>query len=181
MLIEARESNQLKHGQWLPWLRDQCGISPRTAQHYMRLARHAETLKANTQDLAHLTVEEAVGLISPVGPVEGWYERFVSQVTLIDERIVVTPVSLQLPGRPDVRSVERSRPLDLQVLSVAGRFPARGAEGVIRISQFAPSQSGIKRRPQPGIDFARPICAGYGVVGLPEERALNEQSALNGC
>ena len=95
MLIEAK--GQLKHGQFGPWLRDHCGIAERTARHHMRLARYRETLKAKTASLADLTVEEAVALIAPVAPVEHWYERFVSQVTLIDERIVVTPVSLQLP------------------------------------------------------------------------------------
>ena len=30
--IEVKESPQLKHGQWLPWLRDHCGIPERTAR-----------------------------------------------------------------------------------------------------------------------------------------------------
>jgi Protein of unknown function (DUF3102) len=38
LLIEAK--SQLKHGQWLPWLRDHCHISERTAQLYMRCAKN---------------------------------------------------------------------------------------------------------------------------------------------
>jgi hypothetical protein len=38
MLIEAKA--QLPHGQWLPWLRDQCSLSERKAQRYMRIAPH---------------------------------------------------------------------------------------------------------------------------------------------
>jgi hypothetical protein len=36
-LIEAKQ--QLKHGAWLPWLKNNCEIPERTVQAYMRLAR----------------------------------------------------------------------------------------------------------------------------------------------
>ena len=36
-LLEAKKL--LKHGAWLPWLRDQCGVSERSAQIYMHIAR----------------------------------------------------------------------------------------------------------------------------------------------
>jgi len=36
-LIEAK--NLLKHGQWLPWLKEHCHLSERTAQLYMHIAR----------------------------------------------------------------------------------------------------------------------------------------------
>jgi hypothetical protein len=42
MLIEAK--GLLKHGQWLPWLHDNCGLSERSAQRYMRLARKSATV-----------------------------------------------------------------------------------------------------------------------------------------
>jgi hypothetical protein len=38
LLIEAKA--QLRHGQWLPWLQDNCNLSERTAQLYMRLAKN---------------------------------------------------------------------------------------------------------------------------------------------
>ena len=42
LLIEAKA--QLRHGQWSPWLKQHCGLSERSAQRYMRIARH----KTNT-------------------------------------------------------------------------------------------------------------------------------------
>jgi hypothetical protein len=36
-LIEAKEL--LKHGEWLPWLREHCALAERTAQLYMKIAR----------------------------------------------------------------------------------------------------------------------------------------------
>lgn len=37
LLLEAKK--QMNHGEWLPWLQDNCDIPERTAQAYMRLAR----------------------------------------------------------------------------------------------------------------------------------------------
>ena len=51
LLEEAK--GLLKHGQWLPWLRDNCGLSERSAQRYMRLARkirHVSDLAADAAD-----------------------------------------------------------------------------------------------------------------------------------
>jgi hypothetical protein len=63
LLIEAKA--QLKHGTWLPWLRDHCAMSPRSAQLYMRRAKNRAAIeKANAQSVAHLTVNEAVALLS---------------------------------------------------------------------------------------------------------------------
>jgi hypothetical protein len=36
-LAEAKA--MLAHGQWLPWLRENCDVSARTAQSYMQLAK----------------------------------------------------------------------------------------------------------------------------------------------
>jgi N6-adenosine-specific RNA methylase IME4 len=58
LLLEAKE--QIPHGEWLPWLSEHCGVTPRSAQGYMRLARNRAELEANTQALAHLTVEGAL-------------------------------------------------------------------------------------------------------------------------
>jgi hypothetical protein len=54
LLIEAKA--QLDHGQWLPWLRTHCGMTARTAQTYMELAR----LDPNAQRVAHLPLRRAV-------------------------------------------------------------------------------------------------------------------------
>lgn len=56
MLIEAKRG--VRHGEWLPWLRDNCRVSEREARNYMRLAR-------NRQRVADLpTVREAVALLA---------------------------------------------------------------------------------------------------------------------
>lgn len=51
----------LKHGKWLPWLADNCGLSERTAQRYMRLARNA----AKSDSVADLNAAER--LLSTTG------------------------------------------------------------------------------------------------------------------
>ena len=43
LLIEAKA--KVQHGQWLPWLRDNCEMSERTAQLYMRLAKNREPIE----------------------------------------------------------------------------------------------------------------------------------------
>ena len=58
LLIEAKR--QVPHGQWLPWLRSTCGLSERTAQAYMRLARTLPELEpAKAQRVADLSLREA--------------------------------------------------------------------------------------------------------------------------
>ncbi|ASP51472.1 DUF3102 domain-containing protein [Sinorhizobium meliloti] len=61
MLIEAK--GLVAHGQWLPWLADNCGIPKRTAQLYMRLAKHRELIEAKSADVALLTIQGAVELM----------------------------------------------------------------------------------------------------------------------
>jgi hypothetical protein len=62
LLIEAKA--QLKHGQWLPWLRDHVEISERAAQLYMRLARYRPTIEANPQPVAELSFKGALALLT---------------------------------------------------------------------------------------------------------------------
>jgi hypothetical protein len=58
---------KLGHGQWLPWLRQECPkIKTRTAQAYMRLAAHRREIEvaAKNATIAHLTMNAAQGLIA---------------------------------------------------------------------------------------------------------------------
>ena len=48
-LIQAKQL--VEHGQWLPWLRDNCKMSERTAQNYMRVARNQDALANPHHDL----------------------------------------------------------------------------------------------------------------------------------
>lgn len=67
LLIEAKA--QLKHGQWLPWLREVCQSLPeRTASLYMRLARNLPELEKSAT-VADLTVRGALAALTP--PTEG--------------------------------------------------------------------------------------------------------------
>ncbi|MGO7787372.1 DUF3102 domain-containing protein [Rhizobium ruizarguesonis] len=61
MLMEAK--TLVGHGEWLPWLAENCPIPKRTAQLYMRLAKHRELIEAKSADFALLTVQGAVELI----------------------------------------------------------------------------------------------------------------------
>ena len=59
LLIEAKAG--LAHGQWLPWLEGHCGVSERTAQAYMRLARELPKLEPeDAQRVADLPLREAL-------------------------------------------------------------------------------------------------------------------------
>jgi DUF3102 family protein len=81
LLIEAKK--QLKHGQWLPWLREHCRTPERTARHYMRLAKHKEQIG----NIADLTVTEAVAALAPISPSPLMLETFLHELAEIDERI----------------------------------------------------------------------------------------------
>jgi DUF3102 family protein len=59
-LIEAKGC--LKHGAWLPWLRDNCELPERTARLYMRLARRKDEL-SKSATVADLTIREAISLL----------------------------------------------------------------------------------------------------------------------
>jgi hypothetical protein len=61
-LIEAK--SLLHHGQWLPWLKE-TGVSPRTAQDYMQLARLPEDKYAT---VAHLGIRKALAEIANSKP-----------------------------------------------------------------------------------------------------------------
>lgn len=57
LLIQAKET--VPHGGWDAWLRLNTVVSPRTAQLYMRIARHVEGDPAKAQRVAGLSLREA--------------------------------------------------------------------------------------------------------------------------
>ena len=57
LLAQAKET--VPHGGWDSWLRLNTTVSPRTAQLYMRIARHVEGDPAKAQRVAGLSVREA--------------------------------------------------------------------------------------------------------------------------
>jgi hypothetical protein len=61
LLLEAKA--KVGHGNWLPWLKANCPtVSERTAQLYMRLARHREEL-SKSATVADLTMKAALELL----------------------------------------------------------------------------------------------------------------------
>jgi hypothetical protein len=69
MLIEAKE--QLKHGQWLPWLRDQCGIPERSARRYMEIAPYAADQIGQLADLTADAAHDAIQALKPLS--DEWF------------------------------------------------------------------------------------------------------------
>jgi hypothetical protein len=61
ILIEAKA--QLKHGQWLPWLKTS-GVSERTAQRYIRLARCRADIEAKSDTVSDLGVTGALAMLA---------------------------------------------------------------------------------------------------------------------
>jgi hypothetical protein len=62
LLIEAKDT--VGHGGWLAWLNENCRVSPRQSQNYMRLAREVPKLGANAQRVSQLTMRDALRAIS---------------------------------------------------------------------------------------------------------------------
>jgi len=62
LLLEAKA--EISHGQWLPWLRDQCTLSERTAQLYMRTAKNRTTIEEHIRTAdADLSLNEVTALL----------------------------------------------------------------------------------------------------------------------
>jgi len=54
------------HGEWLPWLAQNCTVSARSAQRYMLVADRQRQLAANTNRVSHLSLREGLELV--LGP-----------------------------------------------------------------------------------------------------------------
>jgi Protein of unknown function (DUF3102) len=66
--IALREAKgKLAHGEWLPWLKDNCDVSERHANNYMKLAANKpkldEKLRTKSATIADLTLTQALRLI----------------------------------------------------------------------------------------------------------------------
>jgi len=61
LLAEAKI--QLRHGEWLPWLKS-CGIEERTAQRYLKLAKNRALIEAKSDSVTDLNITGALALIA---------------------------------------------------------------------------------------------------------------------
>jgi Protein of unknown function (DUF3102) len=71
LLLEAKTA--VPHGKWLCWFADNCTMSARTAQLYMKLAKNRAKIEkemANPQSVADLTLNEAAALCVLAGRME---------------------------------------------------------------------------------------------------------------
>ena len=69
LLLEAKVL--VKHGEWLPWLKERCEISERTAQLYMRCAKHRTTIESRkSATVADFNLRDAALLLTGHGTLE---------------------------------------------------------------------------------------------------------------
>jgi Protein of unknown function (DUF3102) len=71
LLLEAKE--RLKHGQWMPWLKEHCAIPDRTARLYMRLAENRSQIG---NAVANLSIQGAIRLLAEADRQEEYDQLF---------------------------------------------------------------------------------------------------------
>jgi hypothetical protein len=62
LLLEAKR--RLKHAKWLPWLKDNCKVTPRTEQRYMRVATRWDDVVRKSDTVTHLTLRDVLQLLA---------------------------------------------------------------------------------------------------------------------
>jgi len=95
LLAEAK--GKVPHGEWLPWLAENCAIKERTAQTYMRLARELPKLEpSKAQRVADLPLREAVSYLSSPGTTEELYDALC--VAAVKMRCMATELERGVSG-----------------------------------------------------------------------------------
>ena len=61
LLLEAK--TLIPHGGWLPFV-EKCGLTPRTAQGYMRVARRWSEIESKYETVSHLSFHKALALLA---------------------------------------------------------------------------------------------------------------------
>ena len=64
LLLEAKLRPEIKHGDWLPWVEQCCGVTPRAAQMYMRVAKYRAELESKYETVSHLTLRKALSALA---------------------------------------------------------------------------------------------------------------------
>lgn len=60
----SQAKSQLAHGEWLPWLCNNCEVTPRAAQGYMRVASRWPELAQNAKRVSHLPYRQALAMLA---------------------------------------------------------------------------------------------------------------------
>ena len=80
LLIEAK--SKARHGQWLPWLRENISFSERTCQAYMRLVQRKRQIRSSAADLSvrgalqHLSTPRRHDRAALDDELEQWLEQY---------------------------------------------------------------------------------------------------------
>ena len=94
LLIEAKSG--LAHGQWLPWLKENCDLSERTVQAYTRLARRYPKLDdEKAQRVADLPVRQAMVAIADSradNPLPAQHSNY-EEVAAWAEKQIISPIN----------------------------------------------------------------------------------------
>jgi hypothetical protein len=172
LLIEAKQ--QLKHGQWLPWLKDHCAISERTAQLYMRCARNRDAIEANTQRVADLTLNEAAAMLALSSDIKKLFDfhKEVERLTDPEEimQLCLDSGAAQVAGRIDYESgytVEQRREWDAFILFMVRHvgWPARDADDHVCWIKRHDFNSPSEWMGEEGDEYRRTVRVGRMVVG----------------
>ena len=92
LLLAAK--SLVDHGDWGDWLHDNCAVSQRTAQSYMRLAHNRAAIEANAQATAYLpTIEEALQGLAKSRP----------SIEIEADRAIVRNAAAYLPDKGQAR------------------------------------------------------------------------------
>jgi hypothetical protein len=112
-LLEAKRHPQVPHGKWLPWLKENCGLSERTANRYMKLANNRskieEKLKSKSATMADLALTQAERLADDaddkdqLGPL-GKYDK--ASVALIKKLGELLPEDVEVAARRTIAELQ---------------------------------------------------------------------------
>jgi hypothetical protein len=92
LLVEAKA--QVPHGGWMPWLKDNCEISDRTARLYMQVAKNRATVEKQIgNDVADLTLTEAAALIAMSSNIEKLF-KFLRDIKHVEDPEQIVQMAL---------------------------------------------------------------------------------------
>jgi Protein of unknown function (DUF3102) len=111
-LIAAKKSPDMKHGMWLPWLKDNCGVSERHANRYMELAAGKQKLAALKLDtMSDLTLTGALRFVQGKTTEDdgtgdlGKYGK--AQATLIKKLKKLSPIDAEEAARQTITELQK--------------------------------------------------------------------------
>jgi tRNA(Ile)-lysidine synthase TilS/MesJ len=107
---------KLVHGEWLPWLKDNCNVSERHANNYMKLAANKpkldEKLQLKSATIADLTLTQALRLIEDKSGRDdgsgdlGKYDK--AQATLIKKLQKLSPEDAEKAVQQTIQELQKA-------------------------------------------------------------------------